>query len=289
MHSYRRLLHNVLDQGSPKPSRAGSTLFLSHQVFTHNHQHQGFPAITGRKLAFQTMAAELDCFIHGHTDIEHFRNRGCGIWEDNLIEYNKRLGDSGNTDLGPIYGRVWRGVDEEHHIDQLQWVLEEAKRNPSSRRMLVTAWIPELALDSSQCALPPCHTSFQLTINDGELDLCFYMRSVDLVLGLPFDIASYGLLQCLIANELGLRPNKLTGFLADAHIYAINKAAALEYLARPVYAPPQLVLDLPRGAPVTDFYYTMATLRNYEHGAPIKTPMASELNARHEPVQQSLF
>lgn len=286
MQAYRQLLQSVLSTGASKTSRAGNTLFLSHQMFTHNHQ-QGFPAITGRRLAFQTMAAELDCFIQGQTDISHFRAKGCRIWDENLEELNARTGNADNTDLGAIYGRVWRGV-KSTDFDQLDWVLREAKDNPSSRRLLVTAWIPEIALDNLLCALPPCHTSFQLTINNGELDLCFYMRSVDLVLGLPFDIASYGLLQCLIANELGLKPNKLTGFLADAHIYELNNAAARGYLQRTGYPLPTLALDMPPGTPVTDFNYKLARLENYQHGAPIVTPMATEKKAQDE-RQQSLF
>lgn len=274
MIEYRKLLHHVLEHGHIKQSRAGDTVFASHQMITHNCQTQGFPAITGRKLAFKTMAAELECFVKGLTDIESFRSRGCRIWDANLEAYNKRIGSPDNTDLGDIYGAVWRGYYRAGAVDQLVWVLNEAKNNPGSRRLFVTAWVPELATNEFIQALPPCHLSFQLTIHNGCLDLCFYMRSVDLVLGLPFDLASYALLQALIANELGLTARKLTGFLADAHVYLTNAEAAKEYLRRNIYAPPRLVLDIEPGAPVTSFLYTQAHLANYQHGEAISTPMA---------------
>jgi len=274
MIAYRKLLNDVLQNGEIKESRAGDTVFMSHQVISHNCLTDGFPALTGRKLAFKTMAAELDCFIHGLTSIHDYRDRGCRIWDANLADFNERTGRPLNADLGAIYGAVWRGRAGANRMDQLEWVLEEARTNPSSRRLFVTAWTPEDALDDTRQALPPCHLSFQLTINKGVLDLCFYMRSVDLVLGLPFDIASYALLQALIANQLGLTARKVTGFLADAHIYRINVPAAAEYLCREIYPAPTLVLELPPGAPVTAFHYTKAHLKDYRHGEAIATPMA---------------
>jgi thymidylate synthase len=278
MQSYKNLLTKVLAMGEPKPSRAGMTIFLPHQQLSHDCRN-GFPALTGRKLHFKSVAAELDCFIHGISDIRAFHDRGCHIWDANLADYNKRLGRLSklggvdNTDLGFIYGRVWRGPYDDS-ADQLAWVLAEAKRDPSSRRLFVTAWVHELAVDPMTCALPPCHLSFQLTINNGMLDLCFYMRSVDLALGLPFDMASYALLQALIANDLGLRPRYLTGFLADAHIYEQNRDAVTEYLGRELFALPTLVLDLPPGRAIEAFDYSQASLDHYQHGAAIKTSMA---------------
>lgn len=272
MLAYKNLLFDVLNNGETKASRAGDTIFLPHQLISHDCR-KGFPVLTGRKFAFKTMAAELDCFIHGLSDINDFHDRDCYIWDANLVDYNKRIGAPKNTDLGCIYGRVWRGAYGDG-VDQLTWVLTEAKRDPGSRRLFVTAWIPELAHNTSIQALPPCHLSFQLTINNGTLDLCFYMRSVDLALGLPFDFASYALLQALIARELGLIPRVLSGFLADAHIYHQNLEAVHKYLDRPLFELPTLKLDGPDRASVESFHYTHAHLENYLHGAPITTAMA---------------
>jgi thymidylate synthase len=272
MLAYKNLLLDVLNNGEAKASRAGDTIFLPHQLISHDCR-KGFPALTGRKFAFKTMAAELDCFIHGLSDINDFHDRGCSIWDANLADYNKRIGDATNTDLGCIYGRVWRGAYGDG-VDQLAWVLAEAKRDPGSRRLFVTAWIPQLAYNLAGQALPPCHLSFQLTINNGTLDLLFYMRSVDLALGLPFDLASYALLQALIARELGLVPRIVSGILADAHIYRQNLDAVHEYLDRPLFELPTLALDGGPGALVESFYYPHARLENYLCGAAIKTAMA---------------
>lgn len=271
MNHYKDLLCHVLQDGEPKPSRAGMTVFLPHQVITHDCR-TGFPVLTGRKFAFKTMVAELDCFIHGLSLIDDFHIRDCHIWDANLESFNKRNKTPHNRDLGPIYGRVWRGPWKDS-FDQLQWVVDEAKRDPSSRRLLVDAWVPEDVFLGKQ-ALPPCHTHFQLTINNGHLDLCFYMRSVDLVLGLPFDLASYALLQAILANELDLIPRYTTGFLADAHIYDTNREAAWEYVARPMYAPPGLVLDMAPGEPFDAFCCVKARLVGYLSGPAISTPMA---------------
>lgn len=272
MIQYQDLLRCVLQDGEPKPSRAGPTVFLPHQVIQHDCR-AGFPVLTGRKFAFKTMAAELDCFIHGLSLIDDFHARECHIWDANLASFNARTGKPHNRDLGLIYGRLWRGPWK-GSFDQLQWVMNEAKRDPTSRRLLVSAWVLEDVADGQRQALPCCHTNFQLTLNDGYLDLCFYMRSVDLVLGLPFDLASYALLQAILANELTLEPRYVTGFLADAHIYDSNRGAALEYLDRKVYTLPKLAIDLVPGDSFEAFHYTKASLLGYKSGLAISTPMA---------------
>lgn len=272
MFEYHKLLNNVLSHGDQKSSRAGPVQSLPHQVLTHD-MRGGFPAITGRKLQFAAVAAELECFVKGKSLIGDFHERNCHIWDANLEDFNKRTGKSRNTDLGPIYGRVWRGAWL-GEPDQLAEVLTEARQNPQSRRLLVTAWVPGESTDTSLLALPPCHVMWQISICGPFIDMCFYMRSVDLALGLPFDIASYGLLQSLIANELMYVPRYLTAFMADAHVYESNRAGVLEYLDRAKHPAPTLQLDMDPGAAVVDFKYTQARLLNYSHGAPIKMVMA---------------
>ena len=272
MKDYRNLISRVYSNGVLKKSRAGEVRSVHHEVIDFDLR-DGFPAITGRKLAFDVVAAELECFIHGLTDIREFHARGCHIWDANLADFNARTNRPNNTDLGPIYGRVWRG-SQPGDLDQLAFVLAEAKANPNSRRLLVSAWLPDEAQDSSLVALPACHVMWQLSIANGFLDLCFYMRSVDIALGLPFDVASYALLQTLIANELMLTPRKLTAFLADAHIYTSNDEGVRAYMQREIHKPPTLVLESALGAPVTSFKRTDVRLASYSHGEPIKMMMA---------------
>lgn len=269
MLEYAKLLTQVLETGDIKQSRAGQVLSLHHLTFSHDMRN-GFPVLTGRKFAFKTMAAELECFVKGLSHIQAFHDRDCHIWDANLADFNLRIGVPNNKDLGPIYGRVWRSCGP----DQLTNMLREATTNPTSRRLLVTAWLPEISTDPMQVALPPCHVLWQISIFERFVDLCFYMRSVDLALGLPFDVASYGLLQCLIGRQLKLTPRRLTGFLADAHIYESNLSGVWEYLARPTFDLPTLVLDSTSSDKVVDFDYRTCSLENYQSGAPIVMKMA---------------
>lgn len=270
-----RLLTQVLETGDIKQSRAGQVLSLHHLTFSHDMRN-GFPVLTGRKFAFRTMAAELECFIKGTSDIQDFHDRNCHIWDANLADFNMRTGYANNKDLGPIYGRAWRGTVSSSLTapDQLTEMLNDATTNPTSRRLLVTAWLPEISTDPMQVALPPCHVLWQISIFKHFVDLCFYMRSVDLALGLPFDVASYGLLQCLIGRQLKLTPRRLTGFLADAHIYESNLSGVWEYLARPTFDLPTLVFDPTSSDKVVDFDYRTCSLENYQSGAPIVMKMA---------------
>jgi thymidylate synthase len=264
-----------MHRGDVKESRAGNVMSVSHVTWSHD-MREGFPAITGRKLAFKTMAAELECFVKGLSRIYEFQSRGCHIWDANLADFNARTGRPDNKDLGPIYGVLWRGLtDKAPSIpDQLVELLAEAKANPQSRRLLVTAWAPGVSNDASLVALPPCHLLWQISIVGPWLDLCFYMRSVDLALGLPFDIASYALLQSLIAHELGYKPRTLTAFLADAHIYTQNLPGVTEYLTRNVFTLPTLNLGTAPGSKVIDFSYKDVSLSGYTCGDAIKMDMA---------------
>jgi len=267
-----KLLTQVLETGDRKQSRAGPVLSLHHLMVSHDMRN-GFPVLTGRKFAFKTMAAELECFVKGTANINEFHARNCHIWDANLADFNMRTGWANNKDLGPIYGNVWRGRHP-NGPDQLTEMLDDAVATPLSRRLLVTAWLPGVSNDPMRVALPPCHVLWQISIFKPYVDLCFYMRSVDLALGLPFDVASYGLLQCLIGRQLKLTPRRLTGFLADAHVYESNLPGVWEYLARPTFDLPTLVLDPTSSDQVVDFDYRACSLENYQSGAPIAMKMA---------------
>lgn len=211
--SYIDLLRCVVLAGSVRNDRTGvGTRAIFASQISHNW-NDGFPLITHRVLNHRPACAEMACFIRGHTEIEDFENMGCKWWRQNLEDFNKRNNCPNNTNLGPIYGSKWRDF---HGIDQLIWLLAEAKNNPHSRRLLVSSWDPS---DQAEAVLPPCHYSWQIFIEDGWLDMTFAMRSVDVVLGMPSDFVAYAFLQLAICRHLGLEPRELTGTFADTHVY----------------------------------------------------------------------
>lgn len=268
MKDYNRLLQKIIDHGTRAPSRAGAVYKLSHEMLTFDLRN-GFPAITGRKLQFPMVCGELACFLKGKTDILDFHQRGVRIWDANLQDANRRNGTPHNTDLGPIYGAQWRDF---YGVDQLRTVIDKLKADRYDRRLLVSAWNPA---QLEQMALPPCHLMWQLTTTDGEhLDLIFYMRSVDMALGFPFDIASYALILHLVANEVGMTPRKVSAVLADVHIYAQNIGGIEKYLDRPNHPLPKLHLTLEPGQAVEEFEPHHAHLIDYHYESPIQMEMA---------------
>ncbi len=264
MRNYQALISEILTHGEKRTDRTGvGTLSLYGRMLQWDLR-AGFPATTTKKLAFKTMAAELACFVKGLTDIREFWKRDCHIWDANWKAWNAEHGLTegmpGYYDMGKIYGAQWRA-----HGDQLRTVIDAAKANPDSRRLLVNAW--DASALGDMC-LPPCHTHWQISIrNHGtsatRVDLAFYMRSVDVMLGLPFDVASYALLCELIAMELGMSPGILTCFAADAHIYlnhVDNAKVLLEREPRPL---PCLVLPCQCISKVEDFEPQYAELTWY--------------------------
>lgn len=272
---YQDLLNRVLNFGETRTDRTGvGTISIFGAMFVHDLT-TGFPAVTVKALPFKVMAAELACFVKGLTDIREFQKRGCHIWDENWADFVARSGIAETSpdyyDLGPIYGAQWRNFNG-MHVDQLRRVLAEAKNRPDSRRLLVTSWNP-LELDES--ALPPCHTHWQISVRESQyLDMAFYMRSVDLCLGFPFDIASYALFCHLIANELGLIPRKLICYMADAHIYTNHIDGALTMVERAPKPLPRLELLCCAGMPVEEFEPEMAVLSGYDPHPAIKLKMA---------------
>lgn len=245
MRSYLNLLQHVLNHGEQRANRTGVVTRSITGAHLRYDLRDGFPAVTTKRLAFGQVQGELVGFLRAYTSAASFRDVGCRIWDANANEERHWLSNPhrrGVDDLGRIYGVQWRNW--QHHdvtIDQLRLLLLTLLSDPTSRRMVVTAWNPG---ELNQCALPPCHLLWQVTVDPAtqHLDLCFYMRSVDLFLGLPFNIASYALLAHLIAYTTGYTARHLNAFLADAHIYETHMQQAREQLAREPRQLPALFL-----------------------------------------------
>ncbi|MBI5388805.1 thymidylate synthase [Candidatus Woesearchaeota archaeon] len=247
MESYLTIVQKILQDGVLKKNRTGtSALTIAGTMFEHDMK-QGYPLLTTKKMPFKVMATELEFFIKGITDKKWLQERNNHIWDEWA---NPKKAPYGHTeeakqcmsqerDLGPVYGFQWRhfGADYQNYdthylgkgVDQLKYVIDTLKKDPSDRRMLVSAWNPSA---KEKMALPPCHYAFQIVVIDGKLNLLWNQRSVDVMLGLPFNIASYGLLLHLLAKEAGLQEGMLVGFLADVHIYENHREGAKEQLSR---------------------------------------------------------
>lgn len=246
MKQWHDVMQKVMEHGDSRPDRTGiGTLALfGEQLVFGNYDHE-FPAVTTKKLGFTQVLAELTCFLRGYDNLSQFHSVGCTIWDGNgNAEYWTPRKDG---DLGRIYGvqwRDWRSSVRTNHglelsrIDQLQMLLDGIKQDPYGRHHLVTAWNPGELKDM---CLPPCHVLFQAFVSSGYIDLRVDMRSVDLFLGLPFDIASYAVLQRLLAKETGYKSGRLIFQLGDAHIYRNHLDAAREVLDRPFKKLPDII------------------------------------------------
>jgi thymidylate synthase len=247
----------------------------------------GFPLLTTKKVPFRLVASELEFFIKGITDKEWLRGQNNHIWDEWCCPEKVPYGNDGETrarmmaerDLGPIYGWQWRRfgaaytgwgrAPEDQGRDQLKAAVDTLKKDPDSRRMIVSAWNP---LDLGRMALPPCHYAFQLTVIDGRLNLLWNQRSVDVALGLPFNIASYGCLLHLLAKEAGLGEGKLIGFLGDTHIYVNHEAALREQLGREPRKLP--VIKTETFTSVFDWNYGDSVIEGYDPHPAIKFDIA---------------
>jgi len=247
MEQYLEIVREILDNGVRKNNRTGvDCLVIDGAMFKHD-MNNGFPLLTTKKMAHKPMRVELEGFVKGITDKRWYQDRDCSIWDEwgnpQMVHYGhdeetkKRMREE--KDLGPIYGWQWRHFGASYRgynanyegegFDQLKWVIERLKNDPTDRRAVVVAWNP---LDFDKMALPPCPYAFQLTITNGRLNLFWNQRSVDTMLGLPFNIAGYGTLLHLIAKELKVKEGKLVGFLADTQIYENHIENAREQLKR---------------------------------------------------------
>jgi len=247
MQAYLEIVRRILETGEIKHNRTGvDAATIPGAMFEHD-MAQGFPLLTTKRVLFRLVASELEFFIRGLTDKEWLRERNNHIWDDWCSPEKVAYGHDEDTlramaaerELGPIYGWQWRHFGAGYRawdqppdgtgIDQLRNLVEKLKSDPDDRRMLVSAWNP---VDFHRMALPPCHYCFQVTVIGGRLNLLWNQRSVDVALGLPFNIASYALLLHLIAKEAGLEEGRLVGFLADTHIYVNHCDGMRKQLAR---------------------------------------------------------
>lgn len=288
MQQYLDLLSRVQKEGKRKKTRTGIDAYsITGAMFEHD-MTKGFPLLTTKKMGLKNIATELVFFNRGLSDKSWLQERGCHIWDEwanpQVVPYStdpavqQRMKQE--PDLGRIYGvqwRDWRGAGHNAHVDQLANAIDTLRKDPSSRRIIVSAWNPA---ELGQMALPPCHYSFQL-LSDGEtLDLLWNQRSVDTPLGLPYNIASYALQLRLIAAAVGMAPGKLIGFLADVHIYENQMEGVEEQLSRKPLALPMLGLALPLpGSPQNSFDFFGwepgdFVLRGYEPYPAIRFPIA---------------
>ena len=290
---YTTLLQDILDNGVKKETRNGGTISVFGRQIRHK-MSDGFPLLTTKKMAFKTMVTELLWFLRGDTNIKYLVDNGCHIWDgDAYKNYTKSfLGyedipsqewfineiktnpDFANRfgDLGPIYGKQWRkwyGWRKHSLTDQIANLINNLKTNPDSRRLMVSAWnVGEL----DQMVLPPCHYSWQCYVREGKyLSLMWNQRSVDTFLGLPFNIASYGLLLEIIAKEVNMIPDELIGNLGDVHLYSNHIEQAKEQIGREPFQLPKLTLEHSSLDPVELVY----KLEDYQSHPTIKAPLSN--------------
>jgi thymidylate synthase len=267
MRAYLELLREVLDAGAVKDDRTGvgvRSLFGRQIRFD---LRDGFPLVTTKRLHLKSIVHELIWFLNGDANIGYLEANGVSIWNEWADE---------NGDLGPVYGKQWRawaGADGKTY-DQIAWLLSEIKRNPNSRRLIVSAWnVPEI----ERMKLPPCHCLFQFHVADGRLSCQLYQRSADIFLGVPFNIASYALLTHLVARECDLGVGEFVHTFGDAHLYRNHENQAREQLARMPRPLPRLRLapaaPSPRGA-LFDLKAADIVFDGYDPWPAIKAPVA---------------
>jgi len=262
MRAYLDLLSEALNCGAAKPDRTGTGIRSLFGRQIRFDLQAGFPLVTTKRLHVKSIVHELIWFLRGDTNIAYLKANGVGIWDE--------WADA-NGDLGPVYGKQWRawpGPDGRVY-DQIEWLLAEIRRNPNSRRLIVSAWN---VADIGQMKLPPCHCLFQFYVADGRLSCQLYQRSADLFLGVPFNIASYALLTHLIAEASGLRAGDFVHTFGDAHLYENHVDQAREQLARQPRALPTLRL-----APIKSLFDVKAediAIEGYDPWPAIKAPVA---------------
>ena len=263
MNQYLQLLAHVLEQGADKADRTGTG---TRSVFGWQMRFdlaEGFPLVTTKKLHLRSIIHELLWFLRGETNIAYLKEHGVGIWDEWADEHGE---------LGPVYGRQWRAWPDGQggHIDQMRWVVDEIRRNPDSRRLVVSAWnVAELP----QMALMPCHSLFQFYVVDGKLSCQLYQRSGDIFLGVPFNIASYALLTHMVAQVTGLGVGDFVHTLGDAHLYANHFEQAREQLARAPRPLPRLRLN-PAVSDLFSFGYDDIAIEGYDPHPAIRAPVA---------------
>ena len=276
MKQYLDLLRHVRDNGVIKTDRTGTG---TRAVFGYQMRFdlsQGFPLLTTKKLHLRSIIHELLWFLAGDTNIRYLKENGVSIWDEWATP---------DGELGPVYGEQWRSWKsaDGRVVDQISEVLAEIKRNPDSRRLVVSAWNPALLPDPAispkdnaaqgRQALPPCHCLFQFYVADGKLSCQLYQRSGDIFLGVPFNIASYALLTLMMAQVTGLKPGDFVHTLGDAHLYSNHLEQTELQLQREPRALPTMTLN-PGVTDLFAFRFEDFTLEGYEPDAHIKAPVA---------------
>ena len=263
MQAYLDLLRRVLDEGAVKDDRTGTGTLSVFGAQMRFDLTEGFPLVTTKRLHIRSIIHELIWFLKGDTNVRYLQDNGVTIWDEWADE---------SGDLGPVYGKQWRSwaAPDGRTIDQLGGVLAELKRNPSSRRLVVSAWNPA---DLPEMALAPCHCLFQFFVADGRLSCQLYQRSADVFLGVPFNIASYALLTHLVAREAGLGVGDFVHTLGDAHLYVNHVEQAREQLSREPRHLPTLRLN-PAVRSIFDVAYEDIVVEGYDPHPAIKAPIA---------------
>jgi thymidylate synthase len=263
MRAYLDLVQRVLDEGVAKADRTGTG---TRSVFGHQMRFDlaaGFPLVTTKKVHVRSVVGELLWFLRGDTNVAWLRQQGVTIWDE--------WADA-DGDLGPVYGHQWRSwpTPGGGHVDQLAAVVDQIRRDPDSRRHVVSAWN---VADIPAMALAPCHTMFQFYVADGRLSCQLYQRSADVFLGVPFNIASYALLTHLVAQVTGLRPGDFVHTLGDTHLYVNHLDQAREQLTRDPRPLPRLALD-PNVRDLDGFTMESIAVEGYDPHPAIRAPIA---------------
>jgi thymidylate synthase len=263
MQQYHELLRRILEEGVRKHDRTGTGTI---SVFGHQMRFdlsEGFPLVTTKKLHLKSIVHELLWFLAGDTNVRYLRDHGVSIWDE-------WANDEG--ELGPVYGKQWRSWEKPGGgtVDQIAWVLDEIRRNPDSRRLIVSAWNPA---DLDRMALAPCHCLFQFYVAEGRLSCQLYQRSADIFLGVPFNIASYALLTMMMAQVSGLQAGEFIHTFGDAHLYLNHIEQARLQLSRAPRALPRMRLN-PAAKDIFGFRYEDFALEGYEPHPHIKAEVA---------------
>lgn len=263
MEAYLALCRRILSEGTPKQDRTGTGTL---SIFGHSMRfdlRKGFPLLTTKKLHTTSIIYELLWFLQGNTNVRYLQEHGVHIWDAWADEQGE---------LGPVYGKQWRSFQGANGktVDQIQWVIDEIKRNPDSRRLIVSAWNPA---EVEEMALPPCHCLFQFYVAQGELSCQLYQRSGDTFLGIPFNIASYALLTQMIAHVTGLVPAEFIHTIGDAHLYLNHLEQVKLQLTRTPFPLPTVKFN-PAITSIFDFRFEDIEILNYRSHPRLKGSVA---------------
>ncbi len=263
MQQYHDLMRHILDHGIRKEDRTGTGTLSVFGYQMRFDLDKGFPLVTTKKVHTKSIIHELLWFLQGSTNIAYLKEHGVGIWDEWADEHGE---------LGPVYGKQWRSWQGAggQTIDQIAQVIGQIRRNPDSRRLIVSAWN---VADVEKMALPPCHALFQFYVANGRLSCQLYQRSADVFLGVPFNIASYALLTHMVAQVCGLQPGEFIWTGGDTHLYANHLEQVETQLSRQLRPLPTLKLN-PAITDIFSFKYEDIAIENYNPHPAIKAPVA---------------